>query len=98
MQPSSTYSRLALRKLPRWLKRATGLGKHLAHQDIVEITHILRASRLTEEDARPRIVHMTDGMQILPTPFASVRAADVGLVRQAPRSDLCDSSPDAPRL
>ncbi len=64
VQPSSTYSRWVLHKLPRWLKRATGLDKRLAREDIAEITRMLRASRAAEEDARPRIVHMSDAVQV----------------------------------
>jgi hypothetical protein len=70
VQPSSTYSRRALRKLPRWLQRAAGLDKRAADQGIAEITRMLCASAATggageEGAARPRIVHMSDAVQVV---------------------------------
>ena len=70
-------NRRALRKVPLWAQKATGLDKHLAHQEIMEITRIIRASQGCQaagEDARPRIVTMGDAMQVvLPTLLACVR-------------------------
>ncbi len=63
MQPSSTLSEKAIRKLPRWVQSRTRLGRHLAHQDIAEITRTTRASRA---EAGPRIVHTIDTVQVVP--------------------------------
>ena len=63
VQPSSTLSEKAIRKLPRWVQSRTRLGRHLAHQDIAEITRTIRASRA---EAGPRIVHTIDTVQVLP--------------------------------
>ena len=70
VQPSSTYSRRALHKVPRWLKRATGLDRRLAHRDVAEISRMLRASQAAEEDARPRI--LDDAMQVMTNPHSLV--------------------------
>ena len=69
MQPSSSssYSRRAVRKLPRWLQRVPGLRKRLGHQ---EILRMLRAARAAEDDARPHAI------QVVPTPWlVRVKAA-----------------------
>ena len=63
MQPPSTLSEKAMRKLPRWVQSRTRLGRHLAHQDIAEITRTIRASRA---EAGPRIVHTIDAVQVVP--------------------------------
>ncbi len=52
-----------MRKLPRWVQSRTRLGRHLAHQDIAEITRTIRASRA---EAGPRIVHTIDTVQVGP--------------------------------
>jgi hypothetical protein len=63
VQPSSTLSEKAMRKLPRWVQSRTRLGRHLALQDIAEITRTIRASRA---EAGPRIVHTIDAVQVVP--------------------------------
>jgi hypothetical protein len=65
VQPSSTLSEKAMRKLPRWVQSRTRLGRHLARQDIAEITRTIRASRA---EAGPRIVHTIDSVQVVPPP------------------------------
>jgi hypothetical protein len=72
VQPSSTYSRRALHKVPRWLKRATGLDRRLAHPDVAEISRMLRASQAAEEDARPRILNDAMAVQVMTTPHSLV--------------------------
>jgi hypothetical protein len=97
MQPSSTYSRRALHQLPLWFKRATGLDKRLAHRDIAEITRMLRAPRAAEEDARPRIVHMRDAMQVAASRHQLSRRGvrlTCALLWQGTCSDLPDGTPD----
>jgi len=64
MQPSSTLSEKAMRKLPRWVQSRTRLGRRLLQQDIAEITRTIRASRA---DAGTRIVHLIDTVQVVPS-------------------------------
>jgi hypothetical protein len=56
---------------------ATGLDKPVAHQEVAEITRMFRASRAAEEDARPRIMRMNDGTQVVPPRLSSAGDADV---------------------
>ena len=71
VQPSSTLSEKAMRKLPRWVQSRTRLGRHLAQQDIAAITRTIRASRA---EAGPRIVHLIDTVQVVPPCFTRVPA------------------------
>ena len=67
-------NRRALRKVPLWAQKATGLDKHLAHREIMEITRMFRASQAAGEDARPRLVTMGDAMQVV-LPLPSLRVS-----------------------
>ena len=74
MQPEAPLNRRALRKVPLWAQKATGLDKHLAHQEIMEITRMFRASQVAGEDSRPRIETMGDAMQVV-LPLPSLRVS-----------------------
>ena len=73
MQPPSTLSEKAMRKLPRWVQSRTRLGKDLARRDIAEITRTIRASRA---EAGPRIMHTIDAVQVVPPSFTRMPARE----------------------
>jgi hypothetical protein len=73
MQPPSTLSEKAMRKLPRWVQSRTRLGRHLSQQDIAEIARTIRASG---GEAGPRIVHLIDTVQVVPA--ASLACVRIG--------------------
>ena len=70
MQPPSTVSEKAMRKLPRWVQSRTRLGRHLAQQD-AEIIYSIHASRA---EAGPRIVRTRDTVQVNAATLARIRA------------------------